>query len=91
MPFIAPHIRAAWSFALIAIAASAAPSARAQTAALENPQPGSFQSGIGLLSGWSCLGPSIAIAIDGQTPLNVPYGSARADTVSVCGAGLMLK
>src|SRR2546423_1444263 len=56
-------------------------------AALENPQPGSYQSGIGLLSGWSCQGPGIVIAIDGAAPLNVPYGSARADTASVCGAG----
>ena len=56
------------------------------TASLENPQPGSFQSGIGLLSGWSCQGPTISNAIDGGAPLNVPYGSARADTASVCGA-----
>ena len=55
-------------------------------ASLENPQPGSFQSGIGLLSGWSCQGPNIGIAIDGNTALKAPYGSARADTASVCGA-----
>jgi hypothetical protein len=56
------------------------------SAALENPQPGSFQSGIGLLSGWSCQGPSIGIAIDGAAPASVPYGSNRADTSAVCGA-----
>jgi YVTN family beta-propeller protein len=55
-------------------------------AVLENPQPGSFQSGVGLLSGWSCQGPSIGIAIDGAAPANAPYGSSRADTAGVCGA-----
>lgn len=54
--------------------------------ALENPQPGSFQSGIGLLSGWSCQGPAIAVSIDGAA-LSAPYGSARADTAASCGAG----
>jgi hypothetical protein len=54
-------------------------------ASLENPQPNSFQSGIGLLSGWSCSGPDIAIVVDGKTTLAMPYGSARADTASACG------
>jgi hypothetical protein len=53
----------------------------------ENPQPGSFQSGIGLLSGWSCQGPSIDITIDGGAPIHVPYGSHRPDTVVRCGPG----
>jgi hypothetical protein len=55
-------------------------------ASLENPQPSSFQSGIGLLSGWSCQGPNIGISIDGKPMLQAPYGSGRADTASVCGA-----
>ena len=59
----------------------AAPSA----VSLENPQPGSFQSGVGLVSGWSCQGPSIAIAVDGGAQQLVPYGSSRGDTASVCG------
>jgi hypothetical protein len=54
--------------------------------ALENPQPGSFQSGIGLFSGWSCQGPAITVSVDGGAPLTTPYGSARADTASTCGA-----
>jgi len=56
---------------------------------LENPQPGSFQSGIGLISGWSCQGSSIGVSIDGGAqipPILVPYGSSRPDTASVCGA-----
>ena len=53
-------------------------------AALENPQPGSFQSGIGLISGWACGGP-VAVSFDGADPIPVPQGSPRLDTLSVCG------
>jgi hypothetical protein len=56
-------------------------------ASLENPQPNSYQSGIGLLSGWSCTGPSVSMVVDGTLTLAMPYGSARTDTASVCGAG----
>jgi hypothetical protein len=55
--------------------------------ALENPQPGSFQSGIGLISGWSCQGPTIAVSVDGGPQLAAPYGSSRNDTAGPCGAG----
>ncbi|MET0441327.1 MAG: hypothetical protein ABW071_05015 [Casimicrobiaceae bacterium] len=55
--------------------------------ALENPQPGSSNSGIGLVSGWSCEGPAIGVSLDGAAPVNVPYGSSRADTAGVCGQG----
>jgi len=34
------------------------------TSALENPASGSFQSGIGLISGWSCQGP-VTVSVDG--------------------------
>ena len=54
--------------------------------ALENPQPGSFQSGVGLISGWSCQGPAIAVTVDGGPQLTTPYGSSRADTAGPCGA-----
>jgi hypothetical protein len=53
---------------------------------LENPQPASFQSGIGVLSGWSCNGPYVGVALDSGPVINIPYGSDRADTASVCGA-----
>jgi streptogramin lyase len=77
------------NFAIAGVAAKALDSLSLETgttASLENPQPGSFQSGIGLLSGWSCQGPTISMAIDGAPPLGVPYGSARIDTAGVCGA-----
>ena len=65
-----------------AIAAFAGSNAFAQ-ASLENPQPSSFQSGIGIISGWSCTS-GVQVAIDGS-PLNVAYGTGRGDVASTCG------
>jgi very-short-patch-repair endonuclease len=53
--------------------------------ALENPQPGSFQSGIGLISGWVCSASRVDIEIDGSITLQAAYGTARGDTLSACG------
>jgi hypothetical protein len=52
---------------------------------LENPQPESFQSGIGLISGWVCEAARIDIEIDGTTTLQATYGTSRSDTREVCG------
>lgn len=52
--------------------------------ALENPAHNSFQSGIGLISGWSCIGPRVAVSIDDREPVNVPYGSSRRDAAGEC-------
>jgi hypothetical protein len=51
---------------------------------LENPQPGSFQSGLGIISGWACEATQIAIEIDGM-PTPAAYGTSREDTRKVCG------
>jgi hypothetical protein len=56
-----------------------------QASALENPQPDSFQSGVGLVSGWSCA-PGVGVGVDGGPPVALPYGSSRADTAGACGA-----
>jgi YVTN family beta-propeller protein len=53
-------------------------------ATLENPAPGSFQSGIGLISGWVCEAQVIEVEIDGQR-VRAAYGTTRGDTVGVCG------
>ena len=53
-------------------------------AALENPQPGSFQSGIGLISGWVCTATRVEFTIDGGASLPAAYGTSRADTRAVC-------
>ena len=61
---------------------STGPSALA--GALENPAPNTFQSGLGLLSGWVCDADEVTVEIDGQ-PYPVPSGLTRPDTRAVCG------
>lgn len=52
---------------------------------LENPAPGSFQSGIGLISGWVCDANRIDIDVDGRATLQAAYGTGRDDTQQMCG------
>ena len=51
---------------------------------LENPGPNSFQSGIGLISGWVCEAEAVVIEIETAgsevTRLVAAYGTARGDT-----------
>ena len=54
------------------------------TGFLEIPGPGSFQSGIGIISGWVCTATNVVIEING-TPFDVVYGGERLDTGEVCG------
>ena len=56
----------------------------APTGELENPPPNTFQSGLGLLSGWVCDADEVTVEIDGQ-PYPVPSGLPRPDTRAVCG------
>ena len=51
---------------------------------LENPQPGSFQSGISVLSGWACEAETVVLEIDGTWRLAAGYGTERTDTVGKC-------
>ncbi len=51
---------------------------------LENPRPASFQSGIGIISGWVCEADEVVIEIDGQ-PIAAAAGTERGDTLDVCG------
>lgn len=72
---------------VVAAALGVAPHAHAQ-GVLENPQPNSAKSGIGVLSGWKCTagGPTaITLTIDGGAPIQAAYGTSRADTIPVCG------
>ena len=62
---------------------------------LENPQNGSFQSGISVISGWVCDAEHVAIEIDEITMFTAAYGTSREDTRSVCedadnGFGLLI-
>lgn len=52
---------------------------------LENPVPGSFQSGVGLISGWICNASSVLVRIDNRPPVRAAYGTNRSDTQGVCG------
>jgi len=52
---------------------------------LENPAPGSFQSGLGLISGWVCNANRIDIDIDGRATFQAAYGTSRSDTQVPCG------
>lgn len=51
----------------------------------ETPANGSIQSGIGLIRGWACDAISVHVQFDNLPPLELAYGTARADTLSVCG------
>ena len=64
-------------------------SAGAAPQILENPRPGSFQSGIGVISGWACEAEEITIEFENGTTGEVSstmasYGTSRTDTASVC-------
>ena len=55
------------------------------TGVLENPGHNSFQSGVGVLSGWVCEADEVEIVL-GETGRQVAaYGTERRDTEAVCG------
>ena len=55
------------------------------TGALENPEPASFQSGIGLLSGWVGDAAVVELKLNDGARLAAAYGTDRADTAPSCG------
>ncbi|MBI3799012.1 MAG: hypothetical protein HY268_18865 [Deltaproteobacteria bacterium] len=52
---------------------------------LEDPAPGSRQSGIGLIRGWVCQTAQLEVQIDDGPRLHAAYGTTRGDTQGVCG------
>jgi hypothetical protein len=54
-------------------------------ALLENPQPLSFQSGIGFVTGWVCNASRVDIEFDNGDTLQAAYGTSREDTRAACG------
>ena len=71
------------------LAAGAAPSRAKQAGTpgvgyLENPSPNSFQSGIGVISGWVCAANEVVIAIGDLGSQGAGYGTERVDTQEVC-------
>ena len=53
-------------------------------AMLERPQPGSYQSGIGGITGWVCEAESVVVEV-GDQPVVAGYGFERPDTREACG------
>ncbi len=55
---------------------------------LENPPPGSAQSGVGVISGWVCEAERIDVVFnpgtDNEMTFQAGYGTSRADTEGVC-------
>ncbi len=51
---------------------------------LENPGADSFQSGVGVLSGWVCEAAVVELELNG-IPQEAAYGTERLDTAGVCG------
>ena len=56
---------------------------------IDNPANNSFQSGIGVLSGWACNVATVEVFFDSNGrelgPIEAGYGTERGDTASVCG------
>ena len=52
---------------------------------LENPGPNSFQSGVGVLSGWVCEADTVELAIGTAGRQVAGYGTERLDTQDICG------
>ena len=52
---------------------------------LENPGVNSFQSGIGVLSGWVCAADTVELEIGHLGRQVAAYGTERLDTLEVCG------
>ena len=50
---------------------------------LENPDADSFQSGVGVLSGWVCAAAVVEIELNG-IPQEAAYGTERVDTLGAC-------
>ena len=55
------------------------------TGYLETPGPYSFQSGIGVISGWVCEAEEVEITLGTLPPQMAAYGTERVDTASACG------
>ncbi len=51
---------------------------------LENPRAASFQSGVGVISGWACHAHEIVIELNG-VPYRAGYPTTRPDTLGRCG------
>ena len=77
-----PHASREWAHGLV-------PKRSPPLHTLENPQPFSYQSGVGVISGWVCEAERIDIVFnppgtDNEKTFQAGYGTSRADTEGVC-------
>lgn len=70
---------------LATLASSLLPGLAAAAGALENPQSGGRESGVGIVSGWHCTATRIEIEIDGGARYVAGSRTGRADTQATCG------
>lgn len=59
--------------------------AAAALGALENPQQGGIETGIGAITGWHCTAKNIEVRIDGASAGLAGAGTSRLDTAGKCG------
>ncbi len=90
-PLAGEHVTLVWQQAQqnFAIADGEAPrgadrAGAIQVGYLENPGPNSFQSGIGVISGWVCEAETVEIVLNGEAQ-PAAYGTERLDTLEACG------
>ncbi len=91
-PSVGESVRLVWQEAQqnFVLAAGRAPTGASQAGiagvgVLENPSANSYQSGIGVLSGWVCAADEVTITLGDLAPQVAGYGTARLDTRDVCG------
>ena len=91
-PSVGESVRLAWQEAQqnFVLAEGRAPTAASRSGIagvgfLENPSANSFQSGIGVLSGWVCAADEVTITLGDLAPQVAGYGTERLDTLDVCG------
>src|SRR5690606_14806053 len=72
-----------WIFPLVVVVFL--PTLALAQGALEIPQRDSYQTGIGVVSGWKCTAGTITVSFDGGPPIPAVYGSVRGDTQAMCG------
>ncbi len=72
-----------WPLSVTAFALAVITGSAFAQSSLENPAVASFQSGVGIISGWACQS-TVRVLIDGR-PYPVGYGTPRADVAATCG------
>ena len=75
----------ALSLLVAALALSMFSTSVAALGALENPQPGGIETGIGAITGWHCTSKNIEVRVDGVSIGFAGAGTPRGDTPGVCG------